>query len=87
MDKLKIESLKRTCIACPAQWEGKLVDGRMFYIRYRWGYLSVRISDNPTNQVGNAVRGEEILGINHGGGYDGDMEEGEMLELINGVME
>lgn len=42
---LHIASLKRTCIACPSQWEGVLEDGRPIYIRFRWGELSVRLGE------------------------------------------
>lgn len=41
MEIIIIEHLTQTCGACPSQWEGELEDGRMLYIRYRWGYLSI----------------------------------------------
>jgi len=75
-----VTELKKTCEGCPAQWEGRLVGGRMLYIRYRWGYLSVRISKGITNDVDEAVRGIEMFGKNVGGGLDGTMEF-EMLEF------
>ena len=43
-DDLKVAKLKMTCGACPSQWEGKLMDGRAIYIRYRWGELVVAIA-------------------------------------------
>jgi hypothetical protein len=36
----KVVALKKTCIACPSQWEGALKDGRVVYARYRHGELS-----------------------------------------------
>jgi len=82
-----ITELNQTCGACPSQWEGKLNDGRMFYIRYRWGYLSVRISENATNDVGDAVGGQEILGEQvDKSGWDGVMNEDDMLEKIKSVL-
>lgn len=61
MSKIKIKEITRTCESCPAQWEGKTDDGRMIYVRYRWGHLSIRISPEQTDYVSDAVRGEEIL--------------------------
>lgn len=60
LSDLVIEELIQTCGACPSQWEASLKDGRMLYIRYRWGCLSVRISLNPTEDAFDAVRGVEI---------------------------
>ena len=37
-----ITEIKQTSDAFPSQWEGRLADGRPFYIRYRGGYLMVR---------------------------------------------
>ena len=59
---IEVKELKRTCIACPAQWEGILSDGRIAYIRYRWGYLSVRVSKIGTTDIMDAVSGKEIFG-------------------------
>lgn len=28
---------------CPAQYEGRLIDGRWFYFRYRWGWAYVGV--------------------------------------------
>jgi len=49
MEPLKVVSFERTCTACPSQWEGKLHDGRMFYVRERHGQLSVNVSPEPTD--------------------------------------
>lgn len=70
-----------TCGACPSQWEGDLLDGRTFYIRYRWGGLSVRISKDVSNSYHEAVGGEEILRLEHGDGFDGVLSTEEMQEL------
>lgn len=55
-----IETIEQISDICPAQWEGKLTDGRTFYIRYRWGCLSFRVSEKPTDNIDLAVRGEII---------------------------
>jgi hypothetical protein len=36
-----IAALEKTCIACPAQWEGRMESGEWFYVRYRYGFLTV----------------------------------------------
>ncbi|MBI5940833.1 MAG: hypothetical protein HY859_10450 [Caulobacterales bacterium] len=38
---VEVAELKLTCSAAPSQWEGRLVDGRPIYIRYRWGTLQI----------------------------------------------
>jgi hypothetical protein len=38
---IHIICLRRTCIACPSQWEGISNDGRTVLIHYRGGFLSV----------------------------------------------
>lgn len=50
--------LVQTCDACPSQWDAETDDGRPVYIRYRWGFLSVRVA--PVG--GDPVLGAEIVG-------------------------
>ena len=38
-------TLKKTCLACPSQWEGTVDDGRAVYARFRHGHLSVGIGE------------------------------------------
>ena len=78
----KIKRIERTCLACPSQWEGKLTDGRMFYVRYRWGYLSIRVSNGKTDDSMNAVRGEEIFGAQLGSDMDGCLSEQHLMEIV-----
>lgn len=66
-----ILSKTHTSEACPSQWMGKLSDERMFYIRYRWGYLSVRVSRKKTDDLMDAVGGEEVYGEQLGEDLDG----------------
>lgn len=56
---MKIKFLKRTCIACPSQWEGKLSDGREIYIRFRWGRFTVNIGKNLIEAIENRPLIEE----------------------------
>lgn len=71
---LRVVVLRQTCEACPSQWEGTLEDGRALYVRYRYGFLSFRLSPGPTEDVYDAVRGEEVWGQQVGDGLDGDMD-------------
>ena len=71
---MKVKTIIETCSACPAQWEGSLEDGRTIYIRYRHGYLSIRLSPEPTNDIFKAVENEEIFGTGYGGAWDGCMD-------------
>ena len=57
-----IKSLEKTCYACSAQWEGWTNDNRQVYIRYRHGFLSVRISEEGDDTEYAAVEGEEVYG-------------------------
>jgi len=83
----KIKKLERTCFACPSQWEGELEDGRMIYIRYRWGCLEVSISKNTIKDVSDAVEGRPIYQKYIGGDYDGVMDNEEMLSILKDVIE
>lgn len=67
---------------CPAIYEGKLEDGRMIYVRYRWGYFSIRVSDTATNNANEAMTGEEVYGEAIGGDFDGAMDESEVLDYL-----
>lgn len=56
-----ITDVVQTCTACPSQWEARTADGRPVYIRYRHGYLSVRVGP-VGGDVWSAVRAEEWFG-------------------------
>ena len=83
---LTATTLTMTCGACPSQWEGDFLDGRTFYIRYRWGGLSVRISDNVSDNYDDAVGGKEILYLKHGDDMHGVLSSKEMQELTKHII-
>ncbi len=62
---MKLDNLIQTCSACPSQWNFVTDGDRNVYVRYRWGYLSVCLSEEPG---GNAVNGIEIFGRQLGDG-------------------
>jgi len=80
--KYKIIKLTRTCGGYPSQWEGKLENGKMIYIRYRWGCLDVRVSKQPTKDILDAIKGESIYKQYIGEKYDGVMENYELISLL-----
>lgn len=67
----KVKEIMQTCRACPSQWEGYTEDNRQIYVRYRWGYLSVRVGPENDHEEFAAVRGNEIFGQQLGGEYAG----------------
>lgn len=79
---MKIKNVKCTCSACPSQWEIKLEDGRMIYVRYRWGNLSIRISEKATDDVYDAVGGKEIFRESIGDEFDGTLSYYEMRPYL-----
>lgn len=46
MNLPKIIYLEQTSRFCPTQYEGKMEDGRVIYIRYLWGKLSYGVRKN-----------------------------------------
>jgi len=75
---IKITELRKTCNACPAQWEGKLDDGRAVYIRYRWGVLTIDAGDT----IDEAIAGQHnILIVNSRDGMGGFMTLADLKEF------
>ncbi len=64
-----LQSLEKTCLACPAQWAGTLTDGTCLYVRYRHGVLSVGFGSTPDAAVEDHRFEWEL-----GDGLDGWME-------------
>jgi hypothetical protein len=64
-----LQFLEKTCTACPAQWEGELSDGMFFYVRYRYGVLSVGFGQTPDAAIDDQRFEWEL-----GDGLDGWME-------------
>lgn len=81
-DTVKIVKLECTCQACPTQYEAKLEDGRLVYLRYRWGYLSIRASPCETDNIHDAISGEEVLGESRGDDFHGSMDRDEVISYL-----
>jgi hypothetical protein len=67
-------ALRQTCSACPSQWDGETSDGKVVYIRFRWGRL--------TAMVGNDV----VFSETTSDPLDGYLSEDEMRAKLAGVM-
>jgi hypothetical protein len=74
---LKLRKLERTCFACPSQWDAETEDGRILYIRYRYGCLRVDMG---------GCGGETVYCQHVGDDMDGFMDDEEMLELTGMVL-
>lgn len=72
IEKLQITKLRKTCEACPAQWEGEDSKGNPIYIRFRWGYLSIR-QEEKGEDIMSAIDGKEIFGEKLSDGLDGSL--------------
>jgi hypothetical protein len=81
---IPINNLKQTCTACPSQWEFRTYEDRPVYVRFRWGYLSIRIG-NPGCDIMNAVNSNEVIGEQISDGLDGIISWKEVEKRIEGL--
>jgi hypothetical protein len=80
-------TLKKTCLACPSQWEGALDDGRAVYARFRHGHLSVGIGETADRAVDNAMSDQALYEGEIGDGLDGFMDFEELKAHLRGLIE
>lgn len=74
LDRDLVTELRRTCLACPSQWEGEIGERGSIYIRYRWGLLRVWMSGEAEAWRSGRLVFEE----NIGGPWDGSLGNEEM---------
>ena len=79
---VKITEIRRTCFACPSQWEGKGESGYV-YIRFRWGTLSVRAGST----IKDAIAGPTIFEWHDEDEYGGFMEYDELRKITAEVLD
>lgn len=77
---LQLVILKKTCYACPSQWEGVLNNGQSIYIRYRYGTLWVGIGEDIDEAVTNSHNNCEIMKPNNP--YDGVINDEQMFKYL-----
>lgn len=75
---LRGATVTMTCVACPAQWEGTLEDGRCVYVRYRGGWLSVGIGATSYE----AIDDDDTFGTQIGDHYDGTIDWTGVLKAV-----
>ena len=87
--KIKLIELKRTCYACPSQWEGQTDDNRWVYFRYRHGYLRVEIGKEGIDVDDNKFfDGVEVIFEKHiGSALDGYMTFDELKSLTKNIID
>jgi hypothetical protein len=83
----KVVALKKTCLACPSQWEGTLEDGRAVYARYRGGALSVGVGGHIDEAVSNGMSDHALFADYVGDGLDGFMDFEELKTHLHGLLE
>ena len=85
--QLSVRTLEQTCWAVPSQWEGRLDDGRMFYVRFRNGHFEVRVSSGPTDDIRDAVGAPACYEWYSEDAHDGFMDEATMMERAAAVLD
>lgn len=85
---MKIAWWGKTSLACPAQWEGELADGRALYIRYRSGVLRLHVAESIEEAVaapplfvarcGEELKREDAVDC----AIDGFLDEHELREAL-----
>lgn len=84
---VQVVEIRKTCYACPAQWEGKTADGRWVYVRYRWGYLSVSVGDTLDEAVDLTRSGKVLYETRTGDSFNGYMDYAELRKLTEGTVQ
>jgi hypothetical protein len=79
---VKITEIRRTCFACPAQWEGKTESGYV-YIKFRWGSLTIRSGST----IKDAIAAPTIFEWHDTDDYGGFMEYDELKKLTAGILD
>ena len=81
---MKVVALKKTCVACPSQWEETLEDGRAVYAHYRHGELSVGIGDDVGEAIDNGMSDHALYVDDVGDWLDGYMDFEELKAHLRG---
>ena len=84
---IKVTDIEMTCGACPSQWEGHTDDDRQIYVRYRWGNLTIEVSEPGDTEKNAAVFGELVFEAQCGDGLSGIMSYNKLKELTKDVIE
>ena len=80
---ISVVSVQCTSGGWPSQWEGRTSDGRPICVRYRSGYLSVRIGSKGESD---GSMGEEVFGKVRGDDADGHLLYRDLQKETQGVV-
>lgn len=80
---ISVVKVRQTCSACPSQWDGETDDGKMVYVRFRWGHLAVTVGKDIWGETPDGVR---VVDLYHGDGLAGFMDYMELRELTKDVV-
>jgi hypothetical protein len=83
----KVVKLKKTCTACPSQWEGTLDDGRGIYARFRWGELSVGVGKDVKDAIESSWGDKALFQEHVGDGLDGFMDFEALRSHLYGLLD
>lgn len=78
---MKISNPDLRTQASPIQWQGTVDGNRPVYVRYWWGYLSVRVGP-PDGDEASAVSGRVVYGQQIGEEFDGVIKWKTVRDLI-----
>ena len=62
LQNVLIKRIVKTCSACPSQWDAWDVSGEYYYIRYRWGCLTVNKHETNGMLIYDSEVGEYLGG-------------------------
>jgi len=83
---VEVYDLRRTCLAAPSQWAGRVGECGSIYIRYRWGRLHARVSwMTPDAAAHGSSIFDDNIGSRTGDSLDGYMETEEMQRRLTGL--
>lgn len=82
-----VKELRKTCDACPAQWEGLTYGNKHIYIRYRFGCFQASVADTEDDAVLSGDLIAHSLVLEYGHNFAGEMDKEEMLELTEGFLD
>lgn len=69
--RIVVATARRTCMMCPSQWDVVSHEGVMYYVRYRWGHLTIHMG---------GVDGLCIVERQIGAEFDGSMRNAELAQ-------
>lgn len=81
-DAVQPGTVRRTCTACPTQYQGQMADGRWFYFRYRGGIADLGLGDTFDQAAEETFPRGQVPAISLGDRWDGYLSEEEFREVF-----